>query len=334
VTQHLLSSSVAILSGDGKGHFAWFDGKPMRLGYNPGTVAIGDVNNDGIPDLAVASRDDQSEYVNILLGNGVGGFKPAPGSPLTADASGKSYKPSLQLVDVNEDKNLDVVAANGRRNTIKLLLGDGHGGFSPRSVVELEPGYNNYSFALGDVDGDGHLDLVAEGDNTDIEPGRLATMLGDGKGGFKVDHTLRRAVPSGYRVRTLADMNGDRHLDLVYNRGPELGVLLNQGRGTFTAAMGSPVQLGAEAFAVVVADINGDQQADLVAATVDHHAPYRSRVVLLLGDGHRFTPAPGSPFPVGLGAYNVAVGDINTDGKVDVAASSFEGNGVTLLLGR
>ena len=138
VTQHLLSSSIAILSGDGKGHFASFDGAPMRLGYQPGTITLGDVNNDGILDLGVTSRDDNSEYVHILLGNGSGSFKPASGSPFTASASEKSYKPSLQLVDVNEDKNLDIVAANGRRNTIEILFGDGRGRFS--HAVDREVG--------------------------------------------------------------------------------------------------------------------------------------------------------------------------------------------------
>ena len=141
-------------------------------------------------------------------------------------------------------------------------------------------------------------------------------------------------MPSGFHVKALADVNGDRRPDVMFNSRTELGVWLNQGDGRFTPAAGSPWPLGAEAFAVVVADLNRDHHADLVAATVDHTSPFRSRVVLLLGDGHSFTPAPGSPFPVGLGAYNLAVGDVNEDGKLDVAASSFEGDGVTILLGR
>jgi hypothetical protein len=88
------------------------------------------------------------------------------------------------------------------------------------------------------------------------------------------------------------------------------------------------------AFAVVVADVNRDNRADLLAATVSVTAPFESRIVVLLGDRHAFVPAPGSPFRAGPGAYKLTVGDVNEDGKLDVAASSFEGNSVTLLLGR
>jgi hypothetical protein len=334
VAQHLLSSSITLLSGDGKGRFASMDGAPMRLGYHPGNIALGDVNHDGILDLGVTSKDEKSEYVHVLLGNGSGGFGPVPGSPFAVSATTRGYKPSLHFIDVNEDKNLDVVTTNGRRNTIEILCGNGRGGFSLPSIVKLEPGANFYSIALGDVDGDGHLDVVAASSDPDIEPGRLSILRGDGQGGFKEDHGRRLSVPSGSRVGPLADTNGDRRPDIVLIHGAELSVLLNQGNGPFTLATGSPLALGMPAYAVAVADLNRDQNADLVVPTVDRVAPYRSRVALFVGDGHGFTPAPGSPFSAGPGAYYLAVGDVNEDGKLDISASSFEGDGVTILLGR
>jgi hypothetical protein len=333
LAKHLLSSSLSILSGDGRGHFTPFEGTPMRLGYQPGAIAIGDVDRDGIPDLGIATRDDKSEYVHILRGDGRGHFEPIPGPLRTAGASAKGYKPSIQLVDVNEDKNVDVVAANGRRNAVEILFGDGRGRFGAPSVVTLEPGYLNYSYALGDIDGDRHLDLVAESGDAGSAPGLMVTMRGDGKGGFKEGRGSRSPVPPGSRVRALADVDGDHRPDVVFTREAELGVLLNRGDGEFQPAPGSPWRLDAPAHAVVVADLDGNRNADLLTATVDRTAPYRSRVALLLGDGRGFAPAPGSPFPVGPGAYNLAVGDVNEDGKLDVAASSFEGDGVAILLG-
>ena len=91
---------------------------------------------------------------------------------------------------------MDIVAANGRRNTIEILLGDGRGRFAPPSVVKLVPGYNNYSFALGDIDGDGHLDLVAGGNDTGVEPGLMVTMHGDGKGPSRRAITRDRLCPA------------------------------------------------------------------------------------------------------------------------------------------
>ena len=62
--------------------------------------------------------------------------------------------------------------------------------------------------------------------------------------------------------------------------------------------------------------------------------PYDSAIVVLLGNGSSFVTAPGSPFRVAPGAYNLAVGDINEDSKLDLVSSSFELNSITVLLGR
>jgi hypothetical protein len=107
----------------------------------------------------------------------------------------------------------------------------------------------------------------------------------------------------------------------------QLSVLLNGGNFKFVAATGSPYDLDATPFAVMVADVNNDQRSDLVAATVDS-------ITILLGGKDKFTPAPGSPFRAGPGAYYLTLGDVNKDGKLDIAGASFEGNAVTLLLAR
>lgn len=137
-------------------------------------------------------------------------------------------------------------------------------------------------------------------------------------------------VPGGPQSMTLADVNGDRRPDLViaHSHTRSLSILLNNGRGTFAPAAGSPLDVGNEVFGVVVADANGDGRSDLLAGCADS-------VVVLLGDVRGgFMPAPGSPFRAGPGAYRLSAADINGDGKLDLAVPSFEGTAVTVLLGR
>jgi hypothetical protein len=300
-------------------------------------MKLGDVNNDSILDLGVRRSDRDS--VDIFLGNGQGGFSLGPGSPFMASTSVYTFtKPSLHLVDINEDGNLDFVTANGRRNTFATLLGDGRGKFAPGPVTSLDAGQAYYSVAFGDIDGDGHLDVViaTSGMGAGLGDGRLVTRRGDGTGAFKDTSGPALMVSADPRIATLAHMNGDEYLDVVLSHSSyRLSVLLNHGNGTFAPAPASPYLLETQAFAVAVADVNRDQQVDLVAAIVHNQSlPFASSVTVLLGDGRGYVPAPGSPFRTGPGAYNLTVGDVNQDGKLDVAASSFEGNAVTVLLGR
>ncbi|HEU4395289.1 MAG TPA: VCBS repeat-containing protein, partial [Planctomycetota bacterium] len=251
----------------------------------------------------------------------------------------ETWKPIVRLADLDGDGRLDLLVANGRRGNATLLAGDGRGGFGPARSFPLlgpaEPG--RFSLSTGDVDGDGHLDLVvARSADADPGAGSLWTLRGDGKGGFGERLGAVQPVLPRPGLEALADADGDGDLDVVLSHGGRsaLSVLLHRGGGVFEPATGSPYDPGAPAFATVVSDVDGDGRADLVVATVFGHAPFASRVAVLLGDGRGFAPAPGSPFIAGPGAYRVAVGDVDGDGRADLAASCFEGDGVTLLLGR
>lgn len=329
VTRHLLSRRVAMLLGDGKCGFTVDTNSLKVFAYAPADMKLGDVNNDSILDLVVTSND--RDFVDIFLGNGTGGFTLAPGSPFIASVSVAPYnKRSLHLVDINEDGNLDIVTVNGRRNTFSTLVGDGRGGFSPGPTATLDSGQDLYSFAFGDVDGDGHVDVVAASSGTGpgLGPGRMVTQRGDGRGTFRNASASPLSVPPGPHFVTLADLSGDQCLDVVISHGNNLlSILLNNGNGIFTPTAASPYNLRSQAFALIVVDLNRDKIPDVVAATVNS-------VTVLLGDNNGFVPAPGSPFRAGPGAYNLSVGDVNEDGKLDIAASSFDGNAVTVLLGR
>jgi hypothetical protein len=331
VTKHLLQRRLVVFAGDGRGQFAPLAGASVDFGFQPGAVTLGDVDGDVDLDLIVAWKDPANEYVEVRINDGVGSYR-SVGARVITGASFAFYKPSVRVMDINGDRRPDIVAANGRRNRIDVLLGDGGGAFALGPGLTLPAGYDRYSSALADVDGDGHADLAtAMSGATGTAGGRdvIALLVGDGRGGFRdTTITMPPTLPEP-RLLALVDINGDQRNDLVLGHGDQgrVSVVLNLGQGRFSHAPGSPYAIPDEGFAVTAADVNRDGRPDLLAATV-------TAVSVLLGDGRTFDPAFGSPVPAGPGAYHLAVGDIDRDGKLDVAASSFEGDRVTILLGR
>lgn len=336
MTKHLLSKTISLLVGDGKAHFAPFAGTAMVLDYSPGAVALADINRDKILDLAIASRDDAQEYVHVLLGDGRGQFAPVPRSPFTVHAAMKFYKPNVRIIDINEDGTPDLVTSNGRRNSIEILPGDGRDGFAPGPVVKLNEITGLNTFLFGDVDGDGHLDLVTAGFADSDQSAHFVALRGDGKGSFTNGLGAALSVPIGARVWALADVNGDQHPDVVLGHSTNrISILTNEGNGVFSPSVNLSLRAKMFAWDIAVTDVNQDKQADLIVATVNSEtAPFESEIVVLLGNNGKFASAPGSPFHAEPGAYRLTVGDVNEDGKVDIAASSFETTGMTLLLGR
>ena len=325
VSQHLQRRVVTVQLGDGTGRFAMAPGSPITLAYSPGNIKLGDVNNDGPLDLCVTSSE--RDAVDTFLGDGSGKFSLAPGSPSVVSASAEFNTHGLQLVDLNEDGKLDILTTSNQQNSFSTMFGNGRGGFSPGPAATFPAGQGRYAFAFGDLDGDGHLDaVIASGNNEFGEPGRVVMLRGDRKGAFKT--ISETPVPTGPRYVTLGDVNGDGRPDVVLTHGSnQVSVLLNQGGGKFASAPVLSYDLGREAWAVTVADVNQDKRNDLIVATV-------GSVTVLLNGKSGFAPAPGSPFRAGPGAFYVAIGDVNLDGKLDVVGSSFEGNAVTVLLGQ
>ncbi|HEV8630822.1 MAG TPA: VCBS repeat-containing protein [Thermoanaerobaculia bacterium] len=192
--------AAGVLLADGKGRLAPAPASPVVLGAAPYPPALGDIDRDGRLDLVVPLIGGQA--VAVLLGDGAGGFRPAPGSPVRT-VWPRPY--AVMLGDLDRDGTLDVVAAHDDTDEISVLLGDGHGGLraAPGSPVAL--GWRIWRGALVDLDGDGALDLVAPGS------GSLVIARGDGHGRL----ALLRREPVGGWTAIAADLDGDGRPDVV-----------------------------------------------------------------------------------------------------------------------
>jgi hypothetical protein len=325
-----ISGSVSVLLGNGSGGF----GAPSVLSTAGGAdeVVTGDFNFDGKPDMAVARAF--SNGVSIFLGNGMGGF----GARTDFPAGTTCF--SLRAADFNGDGKLDIATANFGSDNVSILLGNGMGSFGAPTNFPVTAGSNPRSIRAGDLDQDGDIDLVTANAAT----AGISVLLNNGSGSFGA--ATNYSTGADPRELSIGDLNGDGKPDLaVTNSGASsVSVLLGNGSGSFAAATNFSVNDSVRT--VVAADLNLDGKLDLVmrSATAVSPPPSRQNVAVLLNtcsaascSGIDFVEAAGSPYSHGLGStadpLGAATGDFNGDGKLDIAATNFGTNNVTILLG-
>ena len=311
---------VHLLFGKGDGTFApggSFDTGPARYG-----LAVGDFDGKNGLDLVVANG--VATTISLLLNDGTGKFAP----PVTFGVGREIAPIDVVVADYNGDAKLDVATLNisGYQDTsISILLGGADGTFTFLQEYELKPGpvgeLEDYfgapnDIALGDINGDGKLDLAATGLRG------FGVLLGNGDGTFRT-HVERRDVASGL---DLGDTNGDGKLDLVIDSGG-LHLQLGNGDGTF----GSPTLISAHATGdPTVADLNNDGFLDVATTRSEFHGDL---LEVLLGNGDGTFKGP-LDFQMGDEAGAIAIGDFNRDGFRDLAVANSYAARIALLLNR
>jgi FG-GAP-like repeat len=326
------SRSISILLGQGDGRFRMSPNAALTASESPGEMELGDVNGDGSLDLAFVTHD--SYGVTLVLGDGKGGLAFAPNSPFLMKDGHLPHTHGLGMGDLNGDGKLDLATVNNADNDISIAFGDGRGNFT-RARSPFAVGPSPYPLALGDLNNDGHPDIVATTTATGPQRAQqlphsraLNLLLNDGHGSFRASRLpLRTGQPWFVAI---GDLNGDRKADLVatHHEQTALTVLLGDGKGGFTEMSGSPFDFGHDVFRIALADTNRDAKLDAIAAAGDG-------LRVMLGDGRGgFKPAPNSPFLTGAGTWRFAPGDVNKDGKIDLVATSSESGKVSVLLGQ
>ncbi len=307
------TSGVTVRLGLGDGSFQ--AARQFDVGFQPLGLTVGDFNNDGADDLATADNDGAS----VLMGNGDGTYQSqnvlAEPGPLQ----------SVVSADVNGDGRDDLISTvydpdnPSAGSFVSVQLGNGDGTFQPG--VEYTVGQDPIAVAVGDFNGDGHLDIVT----ANYFDGTISVLLGNGDGTFQTQQVI--SVGSLPHAVAVGDLNGDGKLDIVIadSGSNDVEVLMGNGNGTFASPIVVPV--GSTPFGVVLGDFNGDHKLDI--ATVNAGSNDVS-VILNLGGGH-FGSA--TSFAAGSGPQAIVAGDFNGDGHLDLATCNQTSNDVTILTG-
>ncbi|WP_324671430.1 FG-GAP-like repeat-containing protein [Hymenobacter sp. GOD-10R] len=313
---YITGGQVNVRLNNGNGTFR--NGQDIRLGYNPYHLALGDIDGDGDLDLVTANAGGPEGFSSVCFNNGAGLFSSNYEVPVGINPH------AVALADVDADGDLDLLAANYvvRGNTtsssVSVRLNNGTGAFS--GTQEVSVGTRPVSLALGDVDGDGDLDLFTANSNTNT----VSLRLNDSKGIFS--GTTEISVPYNPETLTLGDIDKDGDLDLLVanTASNSVSVRLNNSLGVFSGTVQISDLRAPRGLAL--GDVNGDSYLDLLVANSANNT-----VSVRLNTGSGFfginAPVRVDDVPTGL-----TLGDFDGNGTLDFATSNLGNSTASIRL--
>lgn len=347
-------ASVSVLPNIGDGRLVsphyYGDG---FLSHLANSVRLADLDGDGSLDLVDVLSTNPGRQLAIRYNQGNGHFGPAASLPAPPTTE------SLVALDIEGDGSNDVVTAD-RAGTLSIFTNQRDAGFL--SFRSIDAGFGAVQVKAADFNSDQRPDLVVGGDFglgvflnggsfsgpvgvvssattfTQVEPGDFNgdglqdLAVTEGQSGLEVLWGLADGgfAPAGASLSQGAligsgDFDGDGKPDLAVNDNREVQLFLNARDGGFVAAAPVSVQGLSRSFAV--GDLNGDGRSDLAVA---HSATREPRSLTLLVSSPSGPLTKRASFPLGFPLRGVATGDLDGDGRLDVAVSTDWGSQVFL----
>ena len=300
----------------------------FATGNFPNSVAIGDVDGDGKPDLIVTNTTDNT--VSVLRNTASSGSITTSSFAAHVDFATGTSPQSVAIGDLDADGKLDLAIANFSTNVSVLRNTSSIGSISFAAKLDIAVGGGSQSIAIGDLDGDGKLDLaLARGG---LEVLRNTSSVGSISFAAYVSFTSG-AVP--YSV-AIGDLDGDGKPDIAIANYVSATVSVfrntatsgNLDNSSFTSKVDFVTSSGTASLAI--GDFDGDGKPDLAAISNTN-----SKVSILRNTATSGTITTGSfavkvDFATGTYPNGVAIGDLDGDGRPDVVTAN-NANTVSVL---
>jgi len=318
------SHSISVLKNNSTGaNISFTPGNSYPTGSFPLDITSGDLDGDGKPDLAVAN--DSSNTVSLYRNtSNPGNISFASGTDLTSGIGPLA----VAIVDLDKDGKPDIIIANSTSSSFSVFRNTSTPGIlSFAAKTDFPAGFNIQSLAVSDIDGDAKPDLVfANGNANTVSVFRNTSAPGSFSFAAKIDYN------SPYPIWvSIGDIDGDGKSDIIATSAinPIISVLRNTtSGGSFSFGPATYFSIETVCYAVSVSDIDGDGKADLCAtnSTATSFSILRNTSVSgqLSFDTKVNYTVDASPFAI-------AAGDLDGDGKPDIATTNYPSNSVSVL---
>ncbi|MFZ1375699.1 MAG: VCBS repeat-containing protein [Geothrix sp.] len=300
-------------------------------GYLVNAIAVADIDANGLPDiLGVVSTDFDGApaqgYVSTRLQSSAGAF-------VLPTRFGVGRSPAnLVAQDVNGDGRPDLVVANADDHTVSVRLADSaRPGYFLPAILLSTPDRIPLDVAVGDLNGDGLMDVVVAAGfvpsptGTPL-PAPTVLVFPQVSPINPTPNTVSFAAPVSYAVGgspqavTVADLDGNGFADIaVATSANTISVLLQTSAGVVAPAVAYAT--GVQPAAIRAADLNGDGKLDLLTANFGGSVSPDTQGLSVLLQGAPGTFAAPVHYNTGYRAVALAVGDLNGDGKPDIAVA-------------
>lgn len=301
----------------------------------PRGAAFGDLNGDGKTDVILTHQDSAS--YSVFLGNGLGSFSPLLPTTVFGVIGGQATNNTTRLVDLNGDGKLDLLLGTNSAN-FHYYLGNGTGLVNQIAQVNFGTSGVVAAQAVADINGDNLPDVITANVNASniglFLNTNVTTNLFSG-GQYQVLN------PGGQPTRVqVADLNADGKQDLVAvmqnSGGPTLAVYFGTGVQTTPFAAASPLNYGNNLANqspgwFELADVNNDGKLDCLVSDLNTNT-----VRVFIGNGtatSTFAAPLDPPVAVGSNPQQLALGDWNGDGNLDMVVTNRSSHNVSVVLG-